>query len=76
MPHGAFNWTFDDVVAVLKENGFLLNHIRESHFYYVGHVGGQMRQVCVQKHGRVALKPRTLKGIIEQSGLPKEIWIK
>jgi predicted RNA binding protein YcfA (HicA-like mRNA interferase family) len=74
MPNGVFNWTFDDVANVLKENGFRLNHIRGSHFYYVGAVDGAMRQVCVPKHGKIALKPRTLKGIVVQSGLSKETW--
>ncbi len=74
MPRGVFNWTFDDVVAVLKENGFSLNHIRGSHFFYVGHVNGKMRQVSVQKHGRLAFKPRTFKSMVEQSGLSKKVW--
>lgn len=76
MPRGVFNWTFDDVVSVLKESGFLLNHIRGSHFYYIGHIGGKMRQVCVQKHGASVLKPRTFKGIMEQSGLQRDVWMK
>lgn len=74
MPKGLFNWNFNDVVAVLKENGFSLNHTRGSHFYYVGYSGGKMRQVCVPKHGSLAIKPRTLKGIITQSGLSKVKW--
>ena len=74
MPRGVFNWTFNDVVAVLKENGFYLNYTRGSHFYYVGSYEGKMRQVCVQKHGNLSIKPKTLKGMIAQSGIPKEIW--
>ncbi len=74
MPKGAFNWTFNDVVAVLKENGFHLNHIKGSHNFYVGYIAGKARQVCVPKHGKVAFKPRTLKSMIEQSGLDKKTW--
>jgi len=74
MPKGVFNWTFSDVTAVLKENGFFLNHIKGSHYFYAGYKNGKARQVCVAKHGRVAFKPRTLKGMIEQSGLDKEKW--
>ena len=74
MPRGVFNWTFDDVVKILKENGFHLNHIKGSHFYFVGFCDGKMRQTCVQNHGKLALKPRTFKGIMEQSGLPKKVW--
>ena len=74
MPKGVFNWTFSDVTAVLKENGFRLNHIKGSHYFYVGYANGKPRQVCVAKHGSATFKPRTLKGMIEQSGLDKEKW--
>jgi predicted RNA binding protein YcfA (HicA-like mRNA interferase family) len=74
MPNGVFNWTFTDVVDLLKENGFRLNHARGSHFYYIGVVNKIMRQVCVPKHGNLAIKPRTLKSMVEQSGLDKKIW--
>lgn len=75
MPRGVFNWTFDDIVTVLKENSFVLIHIEGSHHYYFGNYGGKSRQVSVQLHGRKALKPRTLKSIIAQSGIPKEKWL-
>ncbi|OGY97307.1 MAG: hypothetical protein A2122_01930 [Candidatus Liptonbacteria bacterium GWB1_49_6] len=75
MPRGFYNWTAEDVVRFLKEYGFALNHTRGSHFYYVGHHGGTFRQVCIPFHGNRALKPRTLKGIIRQSGIQKDEWI-
>ncbi len=74
MPKGVLNWKFSDVTAVLRENGFFLNHIKGSHYFYVGYIDGKARQACVPKHGNVAIKPRTLKGIIEQSGLDKKKW--
>lgn len=74
MPRGYFNWTFNDVVAVLKEHDFRLNHMKGSHCFYIGYVDKVMRQVCVPKHGSLSIKPRTLKGIILQSGLSKEVW--
>ena len=74
MPKGVFNWTFSDVVVILKENGFYLNYIKGSHCFYVGFIGGKTRQVCVPKHGNIAFKPRTLKGMIEQSGLLRDRW--
>lgn len=64
MPNGVNNWTFNDVVEVLKENGFKLNHQKGSHVFYVGHYEKLMRQVCVPKHGNLVIKPRTMKGII------------
>lgn len=74
MPNKVFNWTFNDVVAVLKENGFSLNHIKGSHYFYVGFVNKKMHQVCVPKHGNLVFKPKTLKGMVLQSGLTKEKW--
>ncbi|HCC06118.1 TPA: hypothetical protein DEP94_02040 [Candidatus Nomurabacteria bacterium] len=73
MPNNINNWQYKDVVSFLKENGFTLNHIRGSHYYYVGTVNKIMRHVSVPYHG-TALKPRTMKSIIEQSGIQKEIW--
>jgi len=75
MTRGVFNWTFNDVVRFLRDHNFRLKHIEGSHHYYVGHVDGQLRQVTVQFHGAKALKPRTFKGIIAQSGIPKEKWL-
>ncbi len=76
MTHGLFNWTFDDVVNFLKERGFTLHHTNASHYYYVGHYEKILRQVCVPYHGRKAIKPRTVKGIILQSGIPHKEWMK
>lgn len=75
MPRGIFNWTYHDVVDFLKENGFLLNHSRGSHFYFVKEYKGKLWQVCVPFHGSTAFKPRTLKGMILQSGIPQKEWM-
>ena len=75
MPHGAFNWTFNDAVRFLKSHGFSLSHVRGSHYYFSGYQNGAPRLVCVQFHGTKALKPRTLNGMIVQSGIPKSEWM-
>ncbi len=75
MPNNLNNWTYRDVVDVLKAHGFILNHTRGSHFYFIGHVQKTFRQVCVPYHGSIAIKPRTMKGIIAQSGIRKEEWM-
>jgi len=75
MPNNLNNWTYQNVVDLLKEHNFRLNHTRGSHFYFVGHTKGRYRQVCVPFHGSKAIKPRTLKGIIIQSGIEKNIWL-
>jgi len=75
MTRGVFNWSPEDVARFLKEHGFQCVHAKGSHVFYVGRYGGQLRQVCVPFHGSRALKPRTLKGIIAQSGIPKDKWL-
>ena len=75
MTRGLFNWTFNDVDSFLKEKGFRYNYTNGSHYYYVGHTDGKYRQVCVPFHGTKSIKPRTLNGIIRQSGLDKKEWL-
>jgi predicted RNA binding protein YcfA (HicA-like mRNA interferase family) len=74
MPRGLFNWTSEDVIRVLKEYGFMHTHTKGSHMFYLGHYAGAPRQVCIPFHGSDILKPKTLKGIICQSGIPKDQW--
>lgn len=76
MTRGVFNWTFNDAVRILKKYKFRHTHTEGSHYFYAGEYGGQFRQVCIPYHGTKPLKPRTLKGIITQSGIPKEKWLK
>lgn len=75
MPRGFLNWTAEDVVRFLKAHGFVLNHTKGSHYFYIGRAGGTFRQACVPFHGSRVIKPRTLKGIIHQSGIPREKWL-
>lgn len=75
MPRRLYNWTAEDIVRFLKANRFVLNYTHGSHYYYVGYYGGLLRQVCVPFHGSRVIKPRTLKGIIIQSGIPKDKWL-
>lgn len=71
MPKGFFNWTFHDAVNFLKNHGFLYAQTKGSHHYYVK----QEFIVQIPYHGSKTLKPRTLSGIIKQSGIPKNIWL-
>jgi predicted RNA binding protein YcfA (HicA-like mRNA interferase family) len=75
MPHGLFNWKFSDVERFLRKNKFMLHYVNGSHYYYIGHYEKVLRQVCVPFHGSKVIKPRTMKGIILQSGIPKVEWI-
>jgi len=75
MPRGLHNWNAATVVKFLRRHGFIHAHTRGSHFYYTGKVGSRMRQVCVPIHGKnTAIHPKTLKGIIYQSGIPVGEW--
>jgi len=76
MPRGLNNWTAEDVVRFLKTHDFYLNYTKGSHYFYVGRAGDALRQVCIAFHGSKTLKPRTLKGIIRQSGIPQAEWLK
>jgi predicted RNA binding protein YcfA (HicA-like mRNA interferase family) len=77
MPKKLSNWTFKNIEHFLKEKGFALNYTNGSHFYYKGIGGGIVRNVCVPFHGgNVAIKPRTFKAIILQSGIPQSEWMK
>lgn len=71
MPNYYKNWKFRDVGSFLKDHGFHLHHTNGSHFYYLD---AKMRMVCVPFHGGKAIKPRTMKGIMLQSGIDAREW--
>ena len=75
MPRRILNWIFLDVVKFLKKHSFVCSHVRGSHYYYVGKYAGEPRIVQVPFHGSKAFKPKTLKGIIKQSGIPLNAWL-
>ena len=75
MPNGILNWTFRNVEIFLKEHNFNLNYVNGSHYYYIGYVNKVMRQVCVPRHTSLSIKPRTMNGIILQSGISKKEWL-
>jgi predicted RNA binding protein YcfA (HicA-like mRNA interferase family) len=73
MPRRFNNWTFNDVERFLKKRGFVLHHTNGSHFYYLGN---GTHHICVPFHGSKTIKPRTLKGVILQSGIDQAEWFK
>lgn len=75
MSRGYYNWNFYEVTRFLKDYHFSFAHTEGSHYFYVGHYGGSFRQVCIPFHGARAISPRTLKGIIRQSGISEEKWL-
>jgi predicted RNA binding protein YcfA (HicA-like mRNA interferase family) len=75
MPRGVNNWSAEDVVRFVRARGFVFNHAKGSHYFYIGKVDGSLRQICIPFHGSKSLKPRTVKGIILQSGIPMSEWV-
>lgn len=78
MPRRLFNWKFADVDKFLKERGFRIDHTHTdgSHYYYHGYIGGILHIVHVPFHGSKVIKPKTISGIINQSGISKKEWLK
>jgi len=74
MPKGVHNWTFVEVVRFLKSFGFQHSYTKGSHYFYIGTYNKKLRQVTIPFHGAKAISPKTMKGIIAQSGIPKEGW--
>lgn len=75
MTRGILNWRAEDVVRFLRNHGFEHIHTRGSHMFYVRIEGRTIRQVCIPFHRGIAIKPKTLKGIINQSGVDKREWL-
>ncbi|MEK7194306.1 MAG: type II toxin-antitoxin system HicA family toxin [Patescibacteria group bacterium] len=76
MPRDVFNWTFADIDKFLKDHSFKIAKSNSSHFFYRGISAGKLCIVCVPFHGgNKTIKPKTLKGIISQSGISKEEWV-
>ena len=62
------------VIKILEKEGFKLSRKKGSHFQYVGYVKGQkMRVTVIVNQKRFA--PKTLKSMIEQSGLSERKWL-
>jgi predicted RNA binding protein YcfA (HicA-like mRNA interferase family) len=71
------NWNFKQVEVFLKSKGFILNYTNGGHYYYVAHIAGRVRNVCVPFHGNKGIiKTRTLKGVILQSGIEQKEWLR
>ena len=71
------NWTFNDVVAFLKQHFFIeLAGRPTGHRFYKGLVDKVFRQVEVQFHPNdKTITPRSLQhDIIPKSGIPAEYW--
>jgi predicted RNA binding protein YcfA (HicA-like mRNA interferase family) len=76
MPRGIFNWTYADVVRFLKKHDFVHERTSGSHHTFARRVGDVTWRVTVPFHGRGgAIKPKTFKSIVSQSGIPLDEWL-
>ncbi len=69
------NWSSKEIENFLKSKGFELTRQKGSHKQFVGYVGGVKRRVTVIANQKY-FTPKTMKSMIEQSGLNNEDWIK
>lgn len=69
------NWTFSEITKFLKAKGFIHSHVKGSHYFYNARINHVARIVQVPFHGSKSLKPRTLKAIVVQSGIPLKDWL-
>jgi len=76
MPKGLNNWRFIDIKRFLSDHNFRLNHIEGSHYFYRGVTNKIVCQVCIPFHGNKSIHPKTMKSIINQSGIDKKEWFK
>ncbi|MFA5232325.1 MAG: hypothetical protein WC410_01495 [Candidatus Paceibacterota bacterium] len=74
-------WSFKDLTKFLKDHGFVLGHVRGSHYFYNGRIRGEERIVQIifsdKEKERQSLK--TMKMVVKHSGIPKlyfEEWKK
>ena len=65
--------TGKEVVVALKQTGFILSHIRGSH-YYLWHEANK-RMVTVPVHSGQTIKLDTLQSILRQASLTVEEFI-
>ncbi|MDE2968045.1 MAG: type II toxin-antitoxin system HicA family toxin [Chloroflexota bacterium] len=64
--------TARQVNRILERQGFVQTRQRGSHRRYRGVVGGRTRLVTVAQHRDIP--PDTLRTIIKQSGLPRDLF--
>ncbi|MYJ01074.1 MAG: addiction module toxin, HicA family [Chloroflexi bacterium] len=64
--------SWQQVCRILERQGFVLRRQRGSHLRYRGIVNGEEKNVTVPRHSTV--KPGTLGDIVNQSGLPKDLF--
>ena len=60
------------VCRILERHGFVFLRQRGSHMRYRGYLDGKAMNVSVPRHSE--LRPGTLNRIIEQSGLPRDLF--
>ncbi len=68
-------WSSKEIERFLKSKGFKLARQKGSHQQFVGYVEGVKKRVTVMANQKY-FTPKTMKSMIEQSGLDKKKWKK
>jgi len=75
---GLRNWQFEDVVAFLKDNGFIeceIGHNKKTSHHYFKRVYRDMEYlVHVQYHAGKSIPVGTMNTIVSTSGIAKTKW--
>jgi len=64
--------SWQQVSQILEQQGFVFLRQRGSHMRFRGYVDGEEMNVSVPRHRE--LRPGTLRQIIRQSGLPRDLF--
>ena len=72
------NWTYREIIAFLKENGFsFLEPLKGSHERWIKRgEHGEPDKIVEVNFSHSAYPPKTLKTMIRQSGIEVKEWIK
>ncbi len=75
MSRGLRNWTFKKAVSFLTKHDFVHSHTRGSHFYYMKKDQIDKPAICIAFHGSKAIKLKTMRTIVAQSGIGIKEWL-
>jgi predicted RNA binding protein YcfA (HicA-like mRNA interferase family) len=76
MPRKLRNWSFREIISFLEKHDFIHSHTKGSHFFYVKRDDKHHPAICIASHGSKSIKPKTMKNIINQSGIDIKEWLK
>lgn len=77
MPRNLYHWTYEDVTEFLRTKGFEffddVEGVGEAWMNF--QEGGEPNRIVEVKYTHAFYKPKRLKRMIRQSGIPEEEWL-